>query len=262
MTLKHRMRHFWQGLLGLALIATAGSAAAAPGVRTVPACTKVNVSATIDVPAGTTWDGLAKYGKWVCLVGTAPNMKGTQSESQIPMFKLNNGSTVKNVVIGDGSLGSGTNLAAGGADGVHCYGQCNITNVYWADVGEDGATVKKLSGVTSKLTISGGTLVIQDFYADNIGKLYRSCGNCSTQYARKVTISGVRLGQLNVAGLGVNSSYDSKSGIAGQYDVATITDLVYSGSKPKCEGYVGTGSGNEPVKDTNTSNVARACVFK
>ena len=60
----------------------------------------------------------------------------------------------------------------------------------------------------------------------------------------------------------MNSSYDSKSGIAGQYDVATITDLVYGGAKPKCEGYVGTGSGNEPVKDSNTSNVARACVFK
>ncbi len=268
----------WQGLLGLVLMAVAGTAAAAPSARTVPACTKVNVSATIDVPAGTTWDGVAKYGKWVCLVGTASNMKGDQSESQIPMFKLNNGSTVKNVVIGDGSLGSGTNLAAGGADGVHCYGVCNITNVYWADVGEDGATVKKLSGVTSKLTISGGaafkakdklfqhnsdgTLVIQDFYADNIGKLVRSCGNCSTQYARKVTVSGVRLGTVNSAGIGVNSSYDSKSGISGKYDVATITDLVYSGSKAKCEGYVGTGSGNEPVKDTSTSNVARACVFK
>jgi pectate lyase len=25
---------------------------------------------------------------------------------------------------------------------------------------------------------------------------------------------------------------------------------------------VGTGSGYEPVKDTNASNVARACVFK
>ncbi|WP_082579795.1 MULTISPECIES: pectate lyase [Roseateles] len=272
------MKRLWQGALGLALVAVAGAAAAAPGVRTVPACTKVNVPATIDVPAGTTWDGVAKYGKWVCLVGTASNMKGTQSESQIPMFKLNNGATVKNVVIGDGSLGSGTNLAAGGADGVHCYGVCNITNVYWADVGEDGATVKKLSGVTSKLTISGGaafkaadklfqhngdgTLVIQDFYADNIGKLYRSCGNCSTQYARKVTVTGVRLGTVNAAGIGVNSSYDSKSGIAGKYDVATITDLVYGGSKPKCEGFVGTGSGNEPVKDTNASNVARACVFK
>lgn len=271
-------RRLWRGVVALALVAAAGSAAAAPGVRTVPACTKVNVSATIDVPAGTTWDGVAKYGKWVCLVGTASNMKGTQSESQIPMFKLNNGATVKNVVIGDGSLGSGTNLAAGGADGVHCYGVCNITNVYWADVGEDGATVRKLSGVTSKLTISGGaafkaadklfqhnsdgTLVIQDFYADNIGKLARSCGNCSTQYARKITVTGVRLGTVNSSGVGVNSSYDSKSGIAGQYDVATITDLVYSGSKAKCEGFVGTGSGSEPVKDTNASNIARACVFK
>lgn len=271
-------RRLWRGVLGLALVAVAGSAAAAPGVRTVPACTKVNVSTTIDVPAGTTWDGVAKYGKWVCLVGTAANMKGTQKEDQIPMFKLNNGSTVKNVVIGDGSLGSGTDLAAGGADGVHCYGVCNVTNVYWADVGEDGATVKKLSGVTSKMTISGGaafkakdklfqhnsdgTLIIQDFYANNIGKLVRSCGNCSTQYARKVTVTGVRLGTVNSSGVGVNSSYDSKSGIAGKYDVATITDLVYSGSKAKCEGYVGTGSGNEPVKDTNSSNVARACVFR
>jgi hypothetical protein len=272
------MARLWRGCVALAVVAAAGSAAAAPGVRTVPACTKVNVSTTIDVPAGTTWDGLAKYGKWVCLVGTASNMKGTQSESQIPMFKLNNGATVKNVVIGDGSLGTGTNLAAGGADGVHCYGVCNITNVYWADVGEDGATVRKLSGVTSKLTISGGaafkaadklfqhnsdgTLVIQDFYADNIGKLARSCGNCSTQYARKITVTGVRLGTVNSSGVGVNSSYDSKSGIAGQYDVATITDLVYGGTKAKCDAFVGTGSGSEPVKDTNTSNIARACVFK
>ncbi|PTT89061.1 hypothetical protein DBR42_08560 [Pelomonas sp. HMWF004] len=272
------LRRVWQGFLGLALVAAVGSATAAPGARTVPACTKVNISSTIDVPAGTTWDGVAKYGKWVCLVGTASNMKGTQSESQVPMFKLHNGSTVKNVVIGDGSLGSDTNLAAGGADGVHCDGQCNITNVYWADVGEDGATLLKPSSGTAKLTISGGaafkakdklfqhngngTMVIQDFYADNIGKLYRSCGNCSTQFARKLTLNGVRLGKVNSSGIGVNSSYDSKSGIAGQADVATITDLVYSGTKAKCEGYVGTGKGNEPVKDSNSSNVARACVFK
>lgn len=272
------LHRLWRATLGLALLAVAGSAAAAPGVRSVPACTKVSISATIDVPAGTTWDGLARYGKWVCLVGAAANMKGTQSESQIPMFKLNHGATVKNVVIGDGSLGSGTNLAAGGADGVHCYGQCNISNVYWADVGEDGATLRKVSGVTSKLTISGGaafkaadklfqhngdgTMVIQDFYADNIGKLYRSCGNCSTQYARRLTVTGVRLGTVNSAGVGVNSSYDSRSGIAGQYDVATITDLVYGGTKKKCEGFVGTGSGYEPVKDTNTANVARSCVFR
>lgn len=265
-------------VFALVALFLASQAHAAPGVRTVPSCTKVNISSTIEVAAGATWDGTAVYGKWVCLVGTASNMKGTQSESQIPMFKLNNGATVKNVVIGDGSLGSGTNLAAGGADGVHCYGQCNITNVYWADVGEDAATAIKLSGVTSKLTISGGaafkaadkvfqhngdgTVIISDFYVDNVGKLYRSCGNCSTQYARKVTVSGVRLGTVSAGGVGVNSSYDSKSGIAGQYDVATISDLVYSGSKPKCIAYVGTGKGNEPGKDTNSSNIARSCVLK
>lgn len=265
-------------LIAMMALFLATPAHAAPGVRSVPSCTKVNVSSTIEVAAGATWDGTAIYGKWVCLVGTASNMKGTQSESQIPMFKLNNGATVKNVVIGDGSLGSGTNLAAGGADGVHCYGQCNITNVYWADVGEDAATAIKLSGVTSKLTISGGaafkaadkvfqhngdgTVVISDFYVDNVGKLYRSCGNCSTQYARKVTVSGVRLGTVNVAVVGVNSSYDSKSGISGKYDVATISDLVYSGSKTKCDTYVGTGKGSEPGKDTNSSNIARACIFK
>ncbi|SEL08729.1 Pectate lyase [Roseateles sp. YR242] len=270
--------HAMVALAALWMLLAPAPAHAAPGVRSVPSCTKVNVSATIEVAAGATWDGTAVYGKWVCLVGTASNMKGTQSESQIPMFKLNNGATVKNVVIGDGSLGTGTNLAAGGADGVHCYGVCNITNVYWADVGEDAATAIKLSGVTSKLTISGGaafkaadkvfqhngdgTLVISDFYADNVGKLYRSCGNCSTQYARKSTITGVRLGTVNAAVIGVNSSYDSKSGIAGQYDVTTITDLVYSGSKTKCDTYVGTGKGSEPGKDTSASNIARSCIFK
>lgn len=282
MSLNFLFRAGWRkvalGLSSLLLLGLSGQAQAAPGVRSVPSCTKVSVSATIEVAAGATWDGVAKYGKWVCLVGAPSNMKGDQSEDQIPMFKLNNGATVKNVVIGDGSLGSGTALAAGGADGVHCYGVCNITNVYWADVGEDAATLKPLSGVTGKLTISGGaafkakdktfqhnadgTIIIQDFYADNIGKLYRSCGNCSTQYARKVTLNGVRLGTVNTAVVGINSSYNSKSGISGKYDVATITDLVYAGSKPKCDTYVGTGSGSEPAKDTNASNIARACVFK
>lgn len=251
---------------------------AAPPVRSVPSCTKQSVSTTIDVPAGTTYDGLAKFGKWICFVGNTSSMNGGQSESQKPIFKLNNGATLKNVVIGDGSVGSGTSLLAGGGDGVHCYGKCSITNVYWADVGEDAATLHTLSGTTGSLTISGGaafkakdkvfqhnangTVSISDFYANNIGKLYRSCGNCSKQFARTVNVTGVRLGTVNVAGVGINSSYDSKSGIAGQYDKATISDLVYSGSKPKCDTYVGTGSGNEPGKDTNSSNIARSCTFK
>jgi pectate lyase len=262
-------------LLAAASMMISTTAFAAPSARTVPSCTKVTVTSTITVKSGATWDGLAKYGKWVCLVGSGSKFSGTQSENQSPIFDITGGGTVSNVIIGDGSKGTGTNLAAGGADGIHCSsGTCNVKNVYWADVGEDGATLKS----SANMTISGGaafkaadklfqhngsgTLTIKDFYASNIGKLARSCGNCSTQYARKFNFSSVTLGTVNSAVIGVNSSYDSKSGIAGKYDVATITDLSYSGSKTKCEGFVGTGKGYEPVKDTNSSNVKRSCVFK
>lgn len=272
------MKRIYQAMIALASVVLVSNAFAAAPVRSVPSCTKQAVSSTIEVAAGATYDGLAKFGKWICFVGNSSTMSGKQSEDQAPVFKLNNGATLKNVIIGDGSVGTGTDLAAGGGDGVHCYGKCSITNVYWADVGEDAATLLPLSGTTGSLTISGGaafksrdkvfqhngngTVSISDFYANNIGKLYRSCGNCSTQYARKVNVTGVRIGTANVAVVGVNSSYNSKSGIAGKYDVATFTDLVYGGSKPKCDTYVGTGPGNEPAKDTSTSNIARSCIFK
>lgn len=36
-----------------------------------------------------------------------------------------------------------------------------------------------------------GTVVIDGFYVESFGKLYRSCGNCSTQYKRAVIIKNV-----------------------------------------------------------------------
>jgi pectate lyase len=254
---------------------TSTASSGAPDVRTVPACANIPVTATINVAAGETWDGLAKYGKWVCMVGSGTKFNGTQSEDQSPIFNIASGGTVSNVIIGDGTVGTGTGLAAGGADGIHCGGgTCNLKNVYWADVGEDGATLKN----GGNMTISGGaafkaadklfqhngsgTLTIKDFYASNIGKLARSCGNCSTQYARKIVVDGVTLGTVNASVVGINSSYDSKSGIAGSYDVATISNLNYSGSKKKCAPYVGTGKGYEPKEDKDEANIARACIFK
>ena len=237
-------------------VPTSTSTSGAPGARTVPSCTKVTVTSTTTVGSGEVWDGLAKYGKWVCLVGSGSAFNGTQTENQSPIFTINGG-TVQNVIIGDGSVGTGTNLAAGGADGSH-----------WADVGEDGPPLKG----SGNLIISGGaafkaadklfqhngsgTLTITNFYASNIGKLARSCGNCSTQYARKIVVDSVSLGTVNASVVGVNSSYDSRSGIAGQYDVATFSNLDYSGSKTKCATYVGTGKGYEPGEDTNASKNA------
>jgi hypothetical protein len=275
-----KWKHLAGMLAAIAGMALATSAHAAPAKRAVPSCTKVSVSATTTVAAGATFDGLAKYGKWVCLVGSTTNMNGSQSESQIPHFILNEGATLKNIVLGDPNLGTGTNLAAGGADGVHCKGNCTISNVYWGDIGEDAATMESSAPSGSVMTIVGGAaykgadkifqnngnktrISISDFYAESAGKLYRSCGNCSSQYVRYVTVNGVTLYNVS-AGLGVNSSFDSAKlpALAGQYDKADITDLQTNGSSSsRCVGYVGTASGYEPVKDTNTSNVARSCVF-
>ncbi len=265
-------------LFALAGLALAANVHAAPGKRAVPACTKVQVSSTTTVAAGQTWDGLVKYGKWVCLVGTPTNMNGSQSESQIPHFILNAGATLKNVVLGDPKLGTGRDLKAGGADGVHCTGNCRIENVYWGDVGEDAATMLGNATAGSTMTVTGGAaykgadkifqnngnktrISISNFYAEEAGKLYRSCGNCSSQYVRYATINGVTIYNVST-GLGVNSSFDSAKlpGLAGQYDVADMTDFVASVSS-RCVGYVGTAKGYEPVKDTNTTNVARSCKF-
>lgn len=267
-------------LFAIAGLVMAANVHAAPSKRTPPACTKVSVSATTTVAAGATWDGLAKYGKWVCLVGSTTNMNGSQSEGQIPHFILSEGATLKNVILGDPSLGTGKDLKAGGADGVHCKGNCRIENVYWGDVGEDAATMLGTATAGTTMTITGGAafkasdkifqnngnktrISISDFYAEQAGKLYRSCGNCSSQYVRYVTINGVTLSSVST-GVGVNSSFDSSKlpALAGQYDVATMTDFVSSSSSGRCVGYVGTSKGNEPVKDTNSSNISRACKFQ
>ena len=56
---------------------------------------------------------------------------GGQSENQRPLFILEDGATLKNVVIGDN-----------GADGVHVHGDADVDNVHWTNVGEDALTVK------------------------------------------------------------------------------------------------------------------------
>jgi hypothetical protein len=182
-----------------------------------------------------------------------------QSESQQPVFLLKDGATLKNVVLKAGAA----------ADGVHCAGSCTLSNVKWADVCEDAATMKGGSGKT--MTVTGGSAykasdkVFQHnglgstikigggFYAETIGKLYRSCGNCSNNgSARYVVINGVKLNGVSAAVAGINSNYGDK---------ATITNLQIKGYKsgsPKvCMTYKGNNTGAELSslgEKWNTSN--------
>lgn len=59
------------------------------------------------------------------------------------MFRVENGATLRNVVIG-------TN----GADGIHSYNGANLDNIYWMDGGEDAMTIKS-SGTTTVSNIEG-----------------------------------------------------------------------------------------------------------
>lgn len=193
-------------------------------------------------------------------VGTSCN---GDSESQQPVILVNDGGVVKNVTI----------AAGGGADGIHCNGNCTLQNVTWADVCEDAATMKGGSG--KKMTVSGGSaknandkifqhngvgsnVTISGFTVNGTnGKLYRSCGNCSSQGKRTVNMSGITVnGTLSSGIAGINTNYG---------DVATIRSVRWKGYKEGtnhvCVAYTGVTSG-ESTKIGDKWNTANCNVSK
>lgn len=159
---------------------TTAAPAVVGGVRTVTAT--IEVTGTFDGRGGTFRGGgdLGRTG---------------DGEGKPPLFRLAPGGTVRNLTIG-----------VPGSDGIHCLGTCRIENVTWTDVLDDAATLKG-SSAADVMTISGGSahhatdkvfqhngpgrVVIENFTVEDFGKLYRSCGNCSTQYPRSVEIRDV-----------------------------------------------------------------------
>jgi pectate lyase C len=91
----------------------------------------VTVNETIRVTSGVFDGGCRRYNAGSGLGD------GGQSEGQDPVFRVENGATLRNVVIG-------TN----GADGIHVYNGGTIDNVHWLNVGEDAMTIKSSGTVT------------------------------------------------------------------------------------------------------------------
>jgi hypothetical protein len=184
---------------------------------------------TIQV-TGTFDGGMRRY----CCIGD-----GGQGESQDPVFELADGATIQNVILG-----------APAGDGIHCDGDCTIRNVWWEDVGEDAATFR---GGDNYYVIGGGaraasdkvfqhngpgTVHINGFFADNIGKLYRACGNCSTSYQRHVVMDNVTVRSADALA-GINTNWG---------DTARFTRITVYGDAVICEKYRGVPSGQEPSK--------------
>jgi pectate lyase len=226
-------------LIGAAVLATALAGSVAV-VTQASAASDVKVTQSIKVSG--TFDGGGKR-----YVGSGDLGSGGQAEGQDPLFNLANGATLVNVVLGSPA-----------ADGVHCAGSCTLRNVVWQDVGEDAATFR---GTNATVVIdggsaasasdkvfqdnrgSGGSVTIKNFKVSNFGKLYRSCGNCSTQAARKVTIQNLTASSGKVIA-GVNTNYG---------DVAKLSGLNI-GSIATCWLYTGNSSGAEPTKTGSGAN--------
>ncbi|KAI1846362.1 hypothetical protein JX265_011956 [Neoarthrinium moseri] len=201
-----------------------------------PTSTKTN-SAVIVVAAGQTFDGgWAKYdrGSGAC----NDQAEGGDSDA---VFLLKAGATLKNVIIGKNQ-----------AEGVHCDGPCTLEFVWFEDVCEDAISVKNDKAGDQTWIIGGGaykagdkvvqhngcgTVNIINFYANDYGKLYRSCGNCSKQCKRNVYVEGTTARNGGEV-VGINSNYG---------DTATLKNVCADTAHP-CQMYTGNSNGGEPKK--------------
>jgi hypothetical protein len=191
------------------------------------------VDTTIDV--ADSFDGGMKR-----FVGEGDLGSTGQEEGQRPLFELDEGALLENVIIGSPA-----------ADGIHCRASCTLRNVWWEAVGEDAATLNGEEGSPQMLVECGGaqsasdkvfqhngagTIVIKDFTALGFDKLYRSCGDCDPQHERHVELENVTAMNGGVLA-GINENYG---------DTAVFKNVAVDRSVEICERYIGNDSGDEP----------------
>ena len=171
------------------------------GCSTIPET--VTVNSTIVVGAGERFDGgCRRY-----VAGPAVG-DGSQSESQDPVFRLENGASLYNVVLG-----------APAADGIHTYGTVTLGNITWEDVGEDALTIKQ----SGTVTLDGGsardaadkifqinaasTFRVANFTAVNGGKFIRQNGG--TTFQVNVVIDSCDISYMDEAIFRTDSSFST-----------------------------------------------------
>lgn len=120
---------------------------------------------------------------------------GSQNEGQKPVFRLENGATLINVIIG-----------RNGADGIHVYNGATLENIRWVNVGEDALTVKSEGNVTLRnvegyngedkfLQVNAATnLRVSNCVVDNMGKFLRQNGG--TGFRINVTVDNCDISNM------------------------------------------------------------------
>ncbi|KAL4100159.1 hypothetical protein PRIC1_007954 [Phytophthora ramorum] len=138
-----------------------------------------------------------------------------EGQKDTAVFLVEAGGTLKNAIIGKNQK-----------EGVHCDDHdCTIENVWWDDVCEDALSIKggSASSVTTVTNCGAryasdkvvqhngyGTVKIDGFYAQEFGKLYRSCGTCG-DIPRIVTVENVYAVDPLVSVVTVNKNYGDQA---------------------------------------------------
>jgi pectate lyase len=160
------------------------------------------------------------------------NAAGTGDQGTTkPLFELADGATIQNVIIGNH-----------GADGIHCDGTCTIKNVWFNYVCDDAVTAA--SGSSGTVTIDGGgaqgahdklfqdnshgKFIIQNFFGQRLGKMYRACGVGGACGSTKGNLT-----ITNTVAIGV----DEVVGLTSGRDTATISKLCVFQTPTVCQPY-------------------------
>ncbi|GMF15812.1 unnamed protein product [Phytophthora fragariaefolia] len=238
------------------LICTVAIASSTAFVSAWPTSTgNVEYSEVYVVAAGETFDGGLKTYQRSDITCAEQDEGGWRDA----MFKLEAGATLKNVIIGKNQR-----------EGVHCDDHdCTLENVWWEDVCEDALSVKggNADSVTNVLACGAknaedkiiqhngyGHVNINGFYAENFGKLYRSCGTCGS-IKRTVYLNHVWGNNPENALVTVNSNNG---------DVATFTDDIHVHSDDGNDDIVickttEATDGDEP--EVTSTGVSENCVY-
>lgn len=196
-----------------------GGSSGSGGCASVGGNTTVNE--TIIVDADKTFDGQCRR----FVAGSALG-DGSQDEDQLPVFRVQNGATLLDVVLG-----------APAADGIHTYGNATLRNITWEDIGEDALTIKEEGTVT----LDGGsarngddkvfqvnaasTFRISNFRASNAGKFIRQNGG--TTFKVSVFIDRCDISDMDEAIFRTDSSSSTVSMTNTRYK--NIGDALFIG---------------------------------
>ncbi len=191
------------------------------------------VDSTIVVHSGETYDGGCQRFKAGSSLGD-----GSQAEGQDPVFVLEDGATLKNVVLGFPA-----------ADGIHVQGDVNLYNVHWEDIGEDALTIEE----SGTVVIDGGsaykgsdkvfqinapsTFKVSNFVADGAGKFARQNGG--TTFEVNVFIDKCDISNMSESIFRTDSSSSTVS----------MTNTRYSNIGDQL--FIGVSSGN--ISESNNT---------